>query len=610
MHAGSQRMLRQCLNAVVTCICICFSSSSIGWVGTSSWRLFPIGIKFSPVLNHVAVLGYVLFSFSDVHTNLNLLKFEFQMMFGSQICFLVSLHSTTTMISTAARNRASTGRQQASTRKRKTSSVLIDKNINDVTKCKDFFKSNDGIALCSDLVSMRMKSGKNLSRKEMAAINATLDYTSKYGQEFASDQCPAGGDVSWLAARDTREQIEQELFTVENESTARKTPRFDPESILNKILEFNKEHVSKVKKRERRSKSKTNWYSSSEEDYELEPFPMNEVMFEFEEAMEHLDKAKSRDTLIKHWISLGFIPVSKSQCAKLWKKRDVFKKTGSGKPPKAWKVMKGRPQLATTPEFIQACQEMEKDGHMALSKSDVHSVLVDISKKRSTDKKEWKSDTAHQPDRHSVDRYFALHCDRRAKKLCHGKVLKKTMTRFTGEHSLRSSASFAGVEASIGLIVGEDERPTRFKKSIEAASDGAQKLERIVREANDGESVYPVQPGMQFTFDDTTVFGFEGDNNNSEKGEWKLLDPEESYSARSAYSVDTDGSESSQFRGQRVRLSFTMSGNGRVGSIWATRAGLSESELPSDVCPSGIHITEVPGLTIGGSDIMQEGPKG
>jgi hypothetical protein len=87
-------------------------------------------------------------------------------------------------------------------------------------------------------------------------------------------------------------------------------------------------------------------------------------MFEFEEAMAHLDKAKSQNKLIEHWISLKFIPVSKSQCTKRWKKRDIFKKTGSGKPPKAWKVVRGRPQLATTPEFIHACQKIEKDDHM------------------------------------------------------------------------------------------------------------------------------------------------------------------------------------------------------------------------------------------------------
>jgi hypothetical protein len=118
--------------------------------------------------------------------------------------------------------------------------------------------------------------------------------------------------VLWLAARDVRKQIEQELLTVENNSTARKMPRFDHESMLIRILEFNKENISKVKKRERWSTSKPNRYSASEEEDELEPFPMNENMFEFKEAMAHLDKAKSQNKLIEHRISLKFIPVSKS----------------------------------------------------------------------------------------------------------------------------------------------------------------------------------------------------------------------------------------------------------------------------------------------------------
>jgi hypothetical protein len=119
-------------------------------------------------------------------------------------------------------------------------------------------------------------------------------------------------------------------------------------------------------------------------------------------------------------------------------------------------VVRGRPQLATTTEFIQACQEMENDDHMALSKFDIHNVLVNLSKRKAEASNKWKLEQQHQPDRHSVDRYFALYCDRCAKKLHHGKVQKKTMTWFTGEHLIRSSASFAGIEASIRLIVGED----------------------------------------------------------------------------------------------------------------------------------------------------------
>jgi hypothetical protein len=35
--------------------------------------------------------------------------------------------------------------------------------------------------------------------------------------------------------------------------------------------------------------------------------------------------------------------------------------------------------------------------------------------------------------------------------------------------------------------------------------------------------VYPVQAGMQFTFDDRIIFGFEGINNGTRKAEWRLL---------------------------------------------------------------------------------------
>jgi hypothetical protein len=96
---------------------------------------------------------------------------------------------------------------------------------------------------------------------------------------------------------------------------------------------------------------------------------------------------------------------------------------------------------------------------MALSKLDVRNVLVNLSKWTAEASNKWKSDQQHQPDHHSVNRYFALYCDRWAKKLHHGKVQKKTMTRFTGEHLLWSSASFAGIKASTGLIVGKDEQP-------------------------------------------------------------------------------------------------------------------------------------------------------
>ena len=44
-----------------------------------------------------------------------------------------------------------------------------------------------------------------------------------------------------------------------------------------------------------------------------------------------------------------------------------------------------------------------------------------------------------------------------------------------------------------------------------------------------------------------------------------------------------------------------------VAPVFATMTGLSEEELPSDTCPSGIYFLEVPGLCVGGSDVRAEG---
>jgi hypothetical protein len=62
---------------------------------------------------------------------------------------------------------------------------------------------------------------------------------------------------------------------------------------------------------------------------------------------------------------------------------------------------------------------------------------------------------------------------------------------------------------------------------------------------------------------------------------------------RSAYVAGKDGAKNRLFSGQRIRLTQTMAGNGRMAPVFATMTGLSEDELPSDTCPSGIYFLEV-----------------
>jgi hypothetical protein len=110
-----------------------------------------------------------------------------------------------------------------------------------------------------------------------------------------------------------------------------------------------------------------------------------------------------------------------------------------------------------------------------------------------------------------------------------GKVQQKPMTRFTGEHSLQSAGTFAAVQANIGLIVGEDTRPERFRKSVDDATEGAQTCVRIVREENNGLDVYPKQPGLNTSIDDSTVFAHESKATVNGDKEWVLQDPDTTY---------------------------------------------------------------------------------
>jgi len=117
-------------------------------------------------------------------------------------------------------------------------------------------------------------------------------------------------------------------------------------------------------------------------------------------------------------------------------------------------------------------------------------------------------------------------------KLSNGEVQAKTNTRYTAENSLMSAMSFLLVQAISGLIVGEPHSKT---KPVETATGGAQLLADLVSKANGNVSVYPVQPGMITTTDDTTVFACVGIADQSGAKQWKLLNADESYSLRSAY---------------------------------------------------------------------------
>ncbi len=120
-----------------------------------------------------------------------------------------------------------------------------------------------------------------------------------------------------------------------------------------------------------------------------------------------------------------------------------------------------------------------------------------------------------------------------------------------------------------------------------ALSDDAKKTVEWVREAFGADEVHPVDPNLVLSTDDTTVFVFEGAQNDGRIGigigigigkwEWKICDKSEpSSSVHSDFQV---GEGVQMAGGLRVRLTFTFTASGVVAPPYVAVCGLTEEEL-------------------------------
>ena len=67
-----------------------------------------------------------------------------------------------------------------------------------------------------------------------------------------------------------------------------------------------------------------------------------------------------------------------------------------------------------------------------------------------------------------------------------------------------------------------------------------------------------------------------------------------------AYSSHVSASESAQnkFRGVKGRYTNSITDSEHIGPLWLQFPNLSEEELPTATCPTGVRIVEVEGMTI------------
>ena len=135
-------------------------------------------------------------------------------------------------------------------------------------------------------------------------------------------------------------------------------------------------------------------------------------------------------------------------------------------------------------------------------------------------------------------------------------------------------------------------------KKIDKATAGAKLLYKLIKKENKGLDIQVILPMFISTSDDTTVFAFEGAVDSTE-GEEFIVCKDDDSGTRSAYTRHT--SSTTSFRGLRIRHTVTFNAYGNAAPMYATVYGLSEAELPTNTCPSGVLPVLLPGFCYGGS---------
>ena len=133
----------------------------------------------------------------------------------------------------------------------------------------------------------------------------------------------------------------------------------------------------------------------------------------------------------------------------------------------------------------------------------------------------------------------------------------------------------------------------------------------MVKNALQAENVYPANPNLILSTDDTTLFVFEGKatgKGREDSWDWKLIDNTNgNISVCSNFEV---GSEAEHGGGLRVRLTFTFTASRLAAPPYVAVSGLTDDELSPELCKDGIIAEKVDNLCKGGDDLFNNGLAG
>ena len=188
------------------------------------------------------------------------------------------------------------------------------------------------------------------------------------------------------------------------------------------------------------------------------------------------------------------------------------------------------------------------------------------------------------------------------------KLAKKTEARYRAEHSVRGAYAYATTVLATHFVEGPRPHTKTFRKYNHSnLSDNAKQTIEWVKEAYGVDEIHPVDPNLLLSTDDTTLFVFEGTQNDGCKDdwEWKLVDKTEA--GNSVYS-DFQVSQNAEMNGGlRIRLTFTLTASGLSAAPYVAVSGLTADELLPSLCKDGLLAAQIPGLCKGGNDLFNEG---
>ena len=317
------------------------------------------------------------------------------------------------------------------------------------------------------------------------------------------------------------------------------------------------------------------------------PDPKDGEMYGAEEAArilqpDNLPKGKGKMTLtIQDWITRGWIPVvERSMARRVKAMRDGKQVAGWGD--------RGRRRDMSDKDISRAVKQLlsNKPPGYSIKDNEVEQILIRYRKRRR--KNEGKSSigkTKIKPSRNQLLYTKARMLNSAGAKMPIA-VEPKTKNRVTSDTSIRTSISHAMSTIASIFMAG-------------VTSGGAvsnSPAAKLMSRAHGGHPVTPVDPALMTSTEDCGFYNTDG-MMKDKRPEWMavVLDAPKT-GISSVYSLGSDST--TMFNGVTVKSTITTTADGQVAPFFLTIGGLTEQELCPGLCPSGVLILPVTGLTM------------